>query len=763
MNSLEHYTFKFLEMIKEHRHNIEKSDLECLNRAIRLFLKNGNKEDAFIVYYCFSEIFKIFGGGYDNTQKLLELLADYEYFAGSLLQKHRDHYCHSVYILIIGMALYANDEKYQKAYNQFYNIQNGYEDFLYHWGLTALFHDIGYPFQLTHEQVKDYTEQIISNKDERPSIVFNNLDQMIKISPDGNRLLQESLQTDTIFDSIDSLLAYGISIREKYDYEMLKEILNQRVAKPSKFIDHGYFSAVLLGKNLLESHNNTFDEHTLDVLTAILLHNSLNKFDITNAHRISCSTNPLAYLLILCDELQDWDRVAFGKTSKRDPIGWDIDIEISTDHIGIVYYFDTFYKEQFLLKGETPKLPEKNKNVAKLQSGEFVKKIGEYLELHTELLADAIEKPKLKMVYKYASDDNFINLCDFAKVIHLNYTSACERDDIMHINDVFANLPLELKISNIEQAKSYAQKLELINCFYSDKELDYAVVKSFDDNIYEDSRKKRNDLEYLCREEHVRWVKEKLSMGWHYGTSYTKIDDPKRQREVRDCLKEHKDLVPYERLTAEEQRKDEIAINNIIPLLYTVGNNIKIYRYRFGRKPDLEIAGVGHRYFVGDREKIKEQVREILVNYDKNYRIVVRTCFAAGADQLIAECAMELNIPVKAVLPMEYERYIKSMYAVEDERRQVFTAEDEIKMRHLLAQTVVCKSVEDIQHTYLAAGKYIVNKCHKLIAIWDGIESKLFDKDGNAINQGGTYHCIQLARQRGLVDKEDIHIISCTR
>ena len=39
--------------------------------------------------------------------------------------------------------------------------------------------------------------------------------------------------------------------------------------------------------------------------------------------------------------------------------------------------------------------------------------------------------------------------------------------DVKRINESFEKLPLEFKVSNIEQAKSYAYKLELINCFYT--------------------------------------------------------------------------------------------------------------------------------------------------------------------------------------------------------------------------------------------------------------------------------------------------------
>lgn len=48
-------------------------DIFCFRRALEKFLNTGRKEDAFTVYFCFSEIFKLFGTGYDNTKNSLKL------------------------------------------------------------------------------------------------------------------------------------------------------------------------------------------------------------------------------------------------------------------------------------------------------------------------------------------------------------------------------------------------------------------------------------------------------------------------------------------------------------------------------------------------------------------------------------------------------------------------------------------------------------------------------------------------------------------
>ncbi|MDE7439578.1 MAG: hypothetical protein K2N23_03630 [Clostridia bacterium] len=729
---------------------IPSDDMHCLKKALQSFLASGKKDDAFVVYFCFSEIFKLFGKGYDNTQKLLETLSDHEYHTGELLTKHRDHYSHSVYVFALGLSIYACDGKYREAFKNFYNIQEGgAEEFLRLWGMSSLFHDIGYPFQLAHEQIKTYVGELWT-EGVKPYVTFGNMDSFLAIDDETAADVSRTLNIANKFKSINQLLAYGLEKRNGYDSKAIAQKLKSRVEVQPQFMDHGYFSSVILAKRILDNKDVDFTEKVLDVLTAILLHNSLNKYDIENAHRIKLTEHPLAYLLIVCDELQNWDRLAYGKLSKRDPIAWDAEFLMDDNSITVNYIFESYSIDDYS-SGFLKKRP--NKSFDEIQDGNFVTKIYGLIESDLKITASVKEKKKNKRTKIYASEDSFINLCDFAKAIHASYDEHCRVNNISHINSDFASLPLEFKVSNIEQAKSYAYKLELINCFYSSKDLDYPIVDDFNNP---EIGVGPDNLSFLCREEHTRWVKEKLKSGWCYGVDYT-------DNEERNAKKIHKDIVPYEVLTKEEQSKDALMVNNIIPLLRRLGNNIKIYSYRAGRKPDLVIAGTGHRYFTDDREALKEQVKQILLRYAKDYRVIVRTCYAAGADLLIAECACDLNLTTKAVIPMEYEDYIQDVIHDGEINGHPMSEEDVMKMRHLLAQTVSCKVVPDPAFVYYEASKYLIEKCDKVIALWDGKELDLHSDMGEPVNRGGTFHCLKIAKDRGLQEGKSIHIINCYR
>ena len=94
--------------------NMEKDiDRLCFENALDRFLKSGRKEDAFDVYFCYLEMFI---GKYCDSKKMIEMLAEFEMNASSLLMKHRDHYSHSVYVFVLGLAIYHNNAKFRENY-----------------------------------------------------------------------------------------------------------------------------------------------------------------------------------------------------------------------------------------------------------------------------------------------------------------------------------------------------------------------------------------------------------------------------------------------------------------------------------------------------------------------------------------------------------------------------------------------------------------------------------------------------------------------
>lgn len=723
---------------------IKSNDLTCLENALKNFLNTGTKEDAFVVYFCFCEIYQIFGNGANNTKKLLELLSDHEYHSGELLTKHRDHYAHSVYVFALGLAIFANNETYRKKYGK------EYSEFMRYWGLTALFHDIGYPFQLAHEQIKAYCEELWGGNESNMFVSFGNVDNFISLSENSRERLSQAFELPQDTQNINDLLAYGVELRLKEGYERkkLSALLKQRVVQQPRFMDHGYFSAVLLLKQLLSTESFEWNVEALDVLTAILLHNNLNKYDILNGRPITLDEHPLSFMLILCDELQNWDRFAYGKKSKRDPIAYEIELEVSNETISANYIFDK--KTTIGSNGEE----KPNTSFEEISSEVFVAKmIGGYAKGKTYkgfivapfgVTAEATERPCTRKPRSYMSDNNIINLYDFAIAVHSSYAENNQSADTMI--DEFANLGLEFKVSNILAVKSYASKLDQIGCFYSCKDLDLPIIEEFT----------REEKEVLSRLEHVRWVKEKISMGWKYGVEGTDYN-----RTNRNEKKLHKDIAPFDLLPNVEQKKDEDQIMTVLRLIRRLGSHVRIYRSPYGRKPSVVVAGVGHRYLSGDREAIKMQVKDKLNELQQTYNVTVQTSFAYGADQIIAECAYELGIATYAILPCAHDKFLKYVSQDALDHGVEYSTEDESALRLLLAQSMKCDHVgngEDCD--FEGAAQRNINTCDKLIAIWDGVKLPLVDANGKPIKRGGTYDCIVKALS---ADKEVIVIKTETK
>lgn len=754
--------FLLLNKRDETQHN-KSNELRILQHTLESFLETGSKEDAFVVYYCFCEIYNVFGVGYDNTKRLLELLSDHEYHSGELLSKHRDHYSHSVYVFALGLAIFAHNQKFQNTYSTFYGLreEDNYYEYLRYWGLTSLFHDIGYPFQLAHEQIKSYCWELWGDNTSNPYISYGNLDAFIAIEEKERPAITNSDYLPSDIKNINDILAYAVNMRLGYSREEIVQLLYSRVIKQPNFMDHGYFSSVLLLKQLLSSGISYINEPMIDVLSAILLHNNFNKYDAPNNHPIAMREHPLAYMMILCDELQNWDRCAYGKISKKDPIAYDIRLNITDNKIYANYLFDK------LTILDSSDIIRNNKSYEEISSGKFAAQIvgGNiktknyigFINSDIDIVAKAEEKPKIKKVANSFSNSNLVNFYDFAVAIHASYIDLCN-ESIPSLNMIFSQLPLEFKISNIQLAKSYSKKLAMINCFYSDKELDFPIVDSFEEN--ENGHKDNEVLNILSREEHVRWVREKIKMGWKYGqfgVDYYSISE-RNHKKIHNCL------TPYELLKEEDKIKDRNAIKNIIPMLKKMGNNTKVYRLPFVQKPSLLIAGVGHRYFSENGSVIKNRVKEILTNLSIRYNVIVSTSYAYGADQIIAECANELNLMTQAILPYPHDDFIK--YVKEDaEINDIkYTSEDEMRLRLLLAQTINCESIEQNKgNVFEMAAKSNLDRCDKLIAIWDGNELPLFDDFGKPINRGGTYDCIIKAKNKGMKEDEDIFVIKCNR
>lgn len=607
-------------------YNMEKDiDRLCLENAVDRFLKSGRKEDAFDVYFCYLEMFV---GDYEKTRRMIELLSEFEANGSGLLMKHRDHYSHSVYVFILGLAIYQSNAFFQMTYRNHYGLtdeQKAACHYLQHWGLASLFHDIGYPFELPFEQVASYFEVEEERREEEPYVAYHGLDSFIAIDEDVRASLRE-LIGGRDFATTNELYAYLLTERlaETYGFteNQMLEYLTEKPTRPDKFnhfMDHAYFSATVLFKKLFGEMKCELNRESLDALTAILMHNSLYKFSIAHYKsegniRFQAKFHPLAYMLMLCDELQCWDRTAYGRNSKKElhPMGCTFDF--SDNKVKAVYLFDeremakiNGFKDDYVqwlqerFREQPQERPQEKAPELKAYSAMYIREKGvSGFQADIERIVDLTE---MKLTVEtglaanshggeknYLSDSNFINLYNFAIILNGRWDNGQWKkakeagQEEKFLADVeakkkfmesFKELSLEYKLYNINQAKAFAGHMAKIGCFYTDKPVDFELVEGFS----------ADDLVKIGVLEHQRWLQDHYDMGWIYGT-------PKK--EERDFLRQHKDMIPefeegqfdvstetakvnYERLDMAEQDKDTEPMGCMLAML-KMFDGIRIYR-----------------------------------------------------------------------------------------------------------------------------------------------------------------------------------------
>lgn len=144
----------------------------------------------------------------------------------------------------------------------------------------------------------------------------------------------------------------------------------------------------------------------------------------------------------------------------------------------------------------------------------------------------------------------------------------------------------------------------------------------------------------------------------------------------------------------------------------------------------LRVGITGHRKLGSSERWVGETLHallDLLVAHEK----VAISALAVGADTLFAETALRLDVPLEAVIP--YADYVAD-FPVGPPREKYEELVERAITVHRLPHVV--KSSE----AYMSAGKWIVDHCDLLFAVYDGRDPE---------NTGGTADVVQYARDEG--------------
>ena len=143
----------------------------------------------------------------------------------------------------------------------------------------------------------------------------------------------------------------------------------------------------------------------------------------------------------------------------------------------------------------------------------------------------------------------------------------------------------------------------------------------------------------------------------------------------------------------------------------------------------LIVSVTGHRDLVaeeiaGIRENVSAFLTELLTEYPDR-GVSVMTALAEGADQLVAEEALRLHIPLIVPLPMPRKLYIEDFDSTYSREKFEFLCSHAAEIYELPitpdnTPETIREHGENRDRQYAQLGVFLCAHCHILLALWDG-------------------------------------------
>ena len=612
--NLTKYVSQFFEILKINDDIVNKHFYKhYMKEAVLDFLNDESQEKANDIYKLFFKIYQITNMRVSKQKtyelgktepnyilNLLDTLRKYEESAESLIERDIDIYIHSVNVFILGLAIYAKNEKFRDAFLQYTKdakykdvYPTDHEEFFYRWGITSLFHDIAYPLGIINEEMQKYINDSVDSFHDKSEVEilinFKNFDSFNSIFKKDTefvreyRELYEEANFLDLFRPLD-ILAHKIYLTFGKNIglcEIKDELDNYiKVMSQESLINHGYFSAIivlLIYGYLIQKYERNpsyFFFPVADSATAILLHNFyenvlMEKYDVG---RINPNDTPLTYLLSLCDILVKWDKNYDGlKASLKKKKDNEFKVDLSEEGIDIEY----------IIKNgaiSTEEIRKKEKYIYKILDVLSIFNKGLSINVKTED-ETILEMEKLKKIDVNTPRQLLENIEKLAISTHDYYNELKKEkgEKIEYPN--FGDLPPEHVFSNWRVARSIPNKLNLIG-------YEIADIK---DSRKEEEKFSPEDIEYLAEIEHDEWMEMKFNQGYRHGPEWS--DD-----EYTSPY-----LVPWDEVDEGTKDYDRNIIINIPIILKSIGLKVVKTKYRI-------LASIIHDNFISMLKDNKENL-----------------------------------------------------------------------------------------------------------------------------------------------------------
>jgi hypothetical protein len=290
------------------------------------FQKSKDARDNFDAH--FSKVRKTNSFGMEELSGYLDDFISFESMLYGADNHYRDHMNHVFQVWAIGWELlkensFEMNDNYQEAKKFVFHFEIPKKKKHKHlmisqseiwamWTIIALCHDLGYPIEKSFK-INQKTKQIINRFG---SVQFTELDY--------NFSILSSFLVEKFLNIISSKVVHPSSIRGKEYATSIQTKFRDKFSKSLEDYKHGIFSGLLLFKDLtyfLESDYyidkpiSKEDARQFHIRREIL--RSISTHTCPKLYHINLNT--LSFLLILCDELQEWNRPNFDSLARSKP------------------------------------------------------------------------------------------------------------------------------------------------------------------------------------------------------------------------------------------------------------------------------------------------------------------------------------------------------------------------------------------------------------------------------------------------------------
>lgn len=519
---------------------------DYLVTAVDNFIKNESSMNADNVYTFYMDLYRVTDEDGAPLLDMIDIMRMYELKVSGFSERQRDHYVHSVNVFLLGLDIYVSNSRVRSAFSKAYgkgSFRSEEDLFLFMWGHASLFHDIGYPIEILHNLAKSFVCKLSNLGDEQHStrimMGVDPVDDIIGLDPAGP------------FEDVFQLLVKGTGSIGRDRHQEVEQVIRgyPGYMLDNRFIDHGFFSSLMVAKcyDMIAGSNSEmmriYSENIPSVCAAILMHNLYQKSLIreNGFGPMTIDEEPLTFLLILCDELQEWNRKSYGFGTGNSIYPKSSEITVGDDWFRVNYCFDDGVVTQ-----ESSK--EKESIISRYLDVKGVFPEGLRITSSRDNKADdllsGIEADPGEDVPRLLNEQ----ILEIAKAIHEHY-NGCRRaenpsDELEYPS--WDSLTQDLKYSNMDQALDIPRKLRSIGCHIEAGE---GGLTHFNED----------ELLKMAIMEHERWMNEKISNGWVLG----------KEKNVECRISPY--LVPWEELEQDIKERDVEAVEGIIDILNGIG------------------------------------------------------------------------------------------------------------------------------------------------------------------------------------------------